>query len=338
MIPNLNLKKTFKFLFIIVFLVLYFVKCTKEHNEIRSFFKPNLNTVCIMQIAPHPSLDKIRKGIEDVINQSVYEKHTLIKFQNAQGNPALSQQIAQQFIHLKPTVIVPITTLCALNAYQSAKDKNIPVVFSGVTDPKSAKLSCDGIKPHVGITGISDFMPPQKQVDFLNKLFEGKGYKKIGTIYNAGEQNTVVQIEEFEKELNNTDLILTKIGVHQAQDIGPAILKIAESVDFILIFNDNFVVSSMPQILKVAKEKKIPVISTDPESVEMGALASLAYDQYEMGRQTGLLVLKILDGQNVHAIDIENAKALSIYFNETVAKEFNVDKPKQNNGIKIVTK
>ncbi|MBP9752488.1 MAG: ABC transporter substrate-binding protein [Proteobacteria bacterium] len=302
------------------------------------FAKPIDTTgrIYIMKIAPHPSLDKIEKGIEDFLadNDMRYQ----IVFQNAQGNPVLSQQIAQQAVNNKAKVIIPITTLCALNAYQAAKEHKIPVVFSGVTDPKSAKLTEDGVKPNPGISGVSDFMPPQKQINFLKQLFEGKNFKRIGTVYNIGEQNTVAQIEEFEKELNKTDFKLTKVSVHQTQDIGPAILKIVELVDFILIFNDNLVVSSMPQILKIAKDQNIPVVSTDPESVELGALASLAYDQYEMGRQTGEMVLKVLNGKKVDTLNIEIAEVLSIYFNENVAKAFNIQKPKTENGINIITK
>ena len=255
--------------------------------------------ICIMQIAPHPSLDKIREGILSIIKSEAPSYLSDVREKNAQGSPALSTQIAQQAVNANARIIVPITTPCTLSAYQAAHAQNIPVVFACVTDPRAAKISKDNVKHIDGISGISDYMDPLKQVAFLKDLFKDKPYKKIGTIYNIGEQNTVAQIDEFEKALSGTGYSLTKVSVHQSVDIGQAALKLSESVDFILIFNDNLVVSAMPQVLQIAKKYNIPVISTDPESVELGAVAALAYDQYEMGRQTGKMVLKVLDGEDL---------------------------------------
>lgn len=326
-------KLTYIIIFTTILFITFFV--IKQKNRQIGINNTKLQ-VCIMQIAPHPSLDKIKQGIEHALQQSPLSKKIDIKFQNAQGNPALSTQIAQQFVSTKADIIIPITTLCALNAYQAAHPQHIPVVFSAVTDPKSCKLSLDNKQSIEGITGISDFMNPEIQIQFLKDLFNGKKYKKIGTLYNIGEQNTVTQIEEFEKKLTNTDFSLKKIPVHQTIDINQAALKLCESCDFILILNDNMVVSSMPQILQIAKEKKIPVIATDPESVDLGALAALAFDQFEIGKQTGELALKVLEGKKPESFNIEGAKVLNIYFNEEVAKTFDIKKPQQQENIKII--
>ena len=123
--------------------------------------------VAITQIAPHPSLDRIRKGIEDEIASAFGDK-VKIEFQSAQGNPALATQIAQNFIGKKVDVVVAITTPSA-QAIFSANTPKIPMVFAGVTDPVAAKLAEDNGKNKENVTGVSDAPDIQKQVALLQE-------------------------------------------------------------------------------------------------------------------------------------------------------------------------
>lgn len=291
-------------------------------------------TIAITQIAPHPSLDNIRKGIEDVLKEKA--KDYKIDFQNAQGNTGLSVQIAQKFVHSQPKVIIPITTTSTLSVYKVAEPLNIPVVFSGVTDPVHVNLCSVDLNPIKGITGVRDYMEPSRQIAFLKDLFKGKNYTRIGTLYTVGESNSVAQVEQFEKALIGTEFSLKKIPIHQTSDVGQATQKIISDVDFILIFNDNTVVSGMPQILKIAKEVNIPVIATDPESVELGAVAALAFDQYAMGRQTGEMAIKVINGEKPEGLTIETASVLCVYLNQASAKQFELA-PLQNTQMNIIT-
>lgn len=296
--------------------------------------KKTQGIIAITQIAPHPSLDNIRKGIEDVLKEKA--KDYKIDFQNAQGNTGISVQIAQKFANSQPAVIIPITTTSTLSVYKVVEPLNIPIVFSGVTDPVHVKLCNSNLTPIKGITGVRDYMEPSRQIAFLKTLFKGKNYTRIGTLYTVGESNSVAQVEQFEKALSGTEFSLKKIPIHQTSDVGQATQKIISDVDFILIFNDNTVVSGMPQILKIAKEVNIPVIATDPESVELGAVAALAYDQYAMGRQTGEMAIKVINGENPEGLTIETASVLCVYLNEARAKQLELA-PLQNTQMNIIT-
>lgn len=301
------------FLFLIYHLYDFFLKKKNVHECI----------IAITQIAPHPSLDKIRQGITDALQSE--NNRCRIEYQNAQGSMPLALQIAQKFINLKPEIIIAITTPSALAVYQAAKNQNIPIIFSAITDPVQANLAKDNDSSLSGITGVSDYINPKKQIEFINILFKNNKIKKIGTIYNASEANSVSQINNFEKELKQTEYTFTKIAITNTADISMAALKLTESVDMIIIFNDNMVVSGMPQLLKIARERHIPVLSTDPESVELGALAAIAHEQYILGRQTGQMALKALKLKSVKTLKIEKADALSLYLNVKQMKNFSIN-------------
>lgn len=296
----------------------------------------NAPVIAITQIAPHPSLDKIRQGFLDTF-QKQYPNFK-IDYQNAQGSQPLSMQIAQKFVSAAPSLIVAITTPSAMSSYQAAKVKDIPVVFTGVSNPVLAKLVNTKGNPLKGLTGVSDGIDPNEQLKFVQGLTFKSPIKTIGVLYAPGEINAVAQVEAFEAVFKNAQFNILKIPVNNTSDIALATQKAAEASDMIYVFNDNTVVSGMAQLLKIANEQNTPVLVSDPESVELGALAALTYDQYLMGVKTAELAIKIVEGGNVDSINVEKPDGPTIYFNDRVAQKYGVTRlpilNKQNEGEK----
>jgi len=57
-------------------------------------------------------------------------------------------------------------------------------------------------------------------------------------------------------------------------------------------------------------------------------LATYGIDYYELGRQTGMMALEILEkGANVSEMPIESLENLSIYLNQAIADEIGVTFP-----------
>ncbi|HJD15964.1 MAG TPA: ABC transporter substrate-binding protein, partial [Candidatus Enterococcus stercoripullorum] len=62
------------------------------------------------------------------------------------------------------------------------------------------------------------------------------------------------------------------------------------------------------------------------EQVETGGLATYGIDYKELGKQTGLMAAKILDGKEKPATTaIESAKKLKLVVNEDMAKALDID-------------
>jgi putative ABC transport system substrate-binding protein len=87
-----------------------------------------------------PALDACRQGVLDELREQGFVEGKNLKwvYESAQGNPATASQIARKFAGDKPDVIVAIATPSAIAAASAARD--IPLVFSAVTDPVGAKL------------------------------------------------------------------------------------------------------------------------------------------------------------------------------------------------------
>lgn len=259
--------------------------------------------VAITQIAPHPSLDRIRKGIEDEIVSTFGDK-IKIEFQSAQGNPALATQIAQNFIGKKVDVLVAITTPSA-QAMFSANTQKIPIVFAGVTDPLAAKLIKDSGGNKENVTGVSDAPDIEKQVHLIQE-FLPKG-SIIGIIYNPGETNSHVHTERLEEKLQAAGFRVVKTPAYSTGDVLQAAQGTVPNVDALMLTNDNTVISALDAVLQTAKQKGIPTFCSDPESVKRGCKGAIAPDQYEMGRRAGEMVVRILKGEKGHHIPVLQA-------------------------------
>src|ERR1700744_4190482 len=96
--------------------------------------------VAIMTMVDTPQLIEVKNGVLKGLAAHGYVegKNLAIEFQSAQSKFGTAQQIARKFIGENPDVIVTITTPPTQAVITATKD--IPVIFSAVTDPIGAKL------------------------------------------------------------------------------------------------------------------------------------------------------------------------------------------------------
>jgi putative ABC transport system substrate-binding protein len=106
-------------------------------------------TVGIVQLADHPALDAAREGFVDGLKE--LDVDVKIVYQNAQGDIPTSLSIAQKFANDNVDLIYAIATPAAQSAKQATKD--IPILFSAVTDPVYSQLVESLDKPNTNLTG-----------------------------------------------------------------------------------------------------------------------------------------------------------------------------------------
>ncbi|MCX7667674.1 MAG: ABC transporter substrate-binding protein [Atribacterota bacterium] len=268
----------------------------------------------IMQIVDHPALNAVRDGLKDALKEVygyVEGENIVYDAQSAQGDVATANTIAQKFVAAKVNLIVSIATPTSQAAANATKE--IPIVFSAVTDPVAAGLVKDLENPGGNVTGISDMTPVDRQIYLIKFLFPEA--KKVGTLYNSGEVNSVVTNELAKKACQENGLELLEATVTSTADVAMAAQSLVGKVDAIYVSTDNTVVSALDVVAKVCLDKKIPLILADPTTVEKGALCGLGFDYYLHGRQTADIVARILKGEKPGNIPVEFAKKLTLLVN-----------------------
>ena len=278
-----------------------------------------MKTVAITAIVEHPALDDVRKGVIDELNEAGFKdgENLKVNFQSAQGNTATAGQIAKQFVADNSDVIVAIGTPSAQSV--AAATSSIPLVFSAVTDPVAAKLVTKLDGSGTNVTGGSDALPYEPQIELMRQIIPS--LKNVGYVYSPGEVNSTIILKNLKEKLTPLGINVHEAPAQRSTDIAMAARSLEGKVDMIYTSTDNNVVSAYESLYQVAKESKIPLIASDTSSVERGAIAALGVNYYELGRETGKIVVRILNGEKAGAIPVYTPQNLDLYVSPKHAKE-----------------
>ncbi len=252
-------------------------------------------TVAVTAIVEHPALDACRDGIKDELKAQGFEdgKNISFVYESAQGNPGTAAQIAQKFVGENPTVIVPISTPSAQAVVAATSD--IPVVFTAVTDPLGAKLITNLEKPGANVTGMSDLSPIAKHLELIKEVTPNA--KKIGVPFNPGEANAVTLVELLKSEGAKMGYEIVEAPAPKSSDVLAAAQSLVGKSDVIYVPTDNTIVSALEAVIQVGTDNKLPVFAGDTNSVKRGAIAAVGFNYYDIGRQTGQIVARVLKGE-----------------------------------------
>lgn len=276
-------------------------------------------SVAVTAIVEHPALDAVRDGVQAALKEAGFEagKNLKWQYQSAQGNTGTAAQIARKFIGDQPDAIVAIATPSAQAVV--AASKTVPVVFSAVTDPVAAKLLASWEPSKTNVTGVSDLLALDKQMDLVKQVVPGA--KRIGMVYNPGEANSVVVVKQLQVLLPKLGMTLVEAAAPRSVDVGSAARSLIGKVDVIYTSTDNNVVSAYEALVKVGQEAKLPLVAADTDSVKRGAVAAFGINYRDLGEQTGRMVVRILKGEKPGDIKAEVSTKMELFVNPGAAEK-----------------
>jgi putative ABC transport system substrate-binding protein len=285
-------------------------------------------TIGIGQFAQHPSLDNCREGFIEGLKEAGIEegKNLTILSDNANADTGTAAQIADNYVSQKVDLICAIATPMAQSAYGAARDTEIPVVYTAITDPVAAELASKDKTPTGNATGTSDKLPIKQQLEMIRTMLPDA--KTIGIMYTTSEINSVVAIDEYKDIAGEYGFEIVESAIATGADIPLAAQDLASKVDCINNLTDNTVVSALPVILSEANSNNIPVFGSEIEQVKIGCLATVGLDYYELGKQTGAMAAKILKGEaKASEMPFEVIEEGSFYANTAVAEALKIEIP-----------
>lgn len=285
-------------------------------------------TIGISQFAEHGSLDNCREGfIQGLEEEGLVEGENLkIKVSNADSDTGTAAQIADTFVADKVDLICAIATPSAQAAYNSARNTDIPVVYTAVTNPEEAQLADDEGMPVGAVTGTSDQLPVEAQLAMIREILPDA--KTIGILYTTSEANSAYSITQYEKYAEEYGFTLETAGVTNTSEVSMAAASLLDKVDCLTNLTDNTVVSALPTVLDQANEKNIPVFGSEIEQVKRGCLAAEGLDYVNLGIETGKMAAQILKGEaKAEDMKYELLTDSSLYINQAVADNLGITVP-----------
>ncbi|MBJ6360702.1 ABC transporter substrate binding protein [Paenibacillus sp. GCM10012307] len=275
--------------------------------------------VAISQITEHPSLDATREGFLAALKDAGIAGDNLkLDYNNAQGDQTNNLSIAQKVADGNDLVFAIATPSAQAVVKHVTKT---PVVFAAVTDPLDAKLVADLDAPGGNVTGASDTNPEaiKQLMKFIGENF--KEVKKVGVVINEGESNAVVMTKIAETALQEYGISIVKAAVTNTSEVQQAAQSLVGRVDALFVTLDNTVINGVSTVIKVANDNRIPFFSSDRDTVEQGAFATVGFKYYDHGYQAGQMAADILkNGKNPGEMKVTFPDKLDLILNLKAAE------------------
>lgn len=293
-----------------------FVGCEKEEIKIG-----------ISQQLQHEALDAAREGFIEGLKEKGYEdgSNIILDYKNANGELANAQMIADQFRNDKKDLIFTIATGSTQAAYNSTKD--IPIIFTAVTDPVNAQVAKGWKSSETNCTGTSDSVNIKDQLELAEKIV--KDIKVIGVIYTTSETNSQVQVKQLEDVAKEKGYTVKKIGVTSVNEIQQNLTAAIGGIDLLYIPTDNTVASGYAVVGDICVKNNIPALAAEPAGVDKGVLLSLGISYRQLGKEAAYKAVQVLEGKQPKDIEITTQENLTITINTDVAKKLGIEIPKE---------
>lgn len=297
-----------------------------SENEGQSSGDPEQSyRIAISQYVEHPSLDATRDGFLAALKDAGLEEgvNLTVDYNNAQADSTNNLSIAQKIAADPNDLVLAIATPSAQAVAQYVKDA--PVLFAAITDPLGANLVDSLEAPGGNVTGASDTNPEavRKLMDFIAEHLPN--VKTVGIIINEGEQNAVVMAENAENQLAQHGIQTVRAAVANTSEVKQAAESLIGRADAFFITLDNTVVSGVDAIIQVANENDIPFFSSDRDTVERGAFATVGFKYYDHGYQAGQMAVEILkNGKKPSELPVTFPDKLDFILNLKAAAEQNI--------------
>lgn len=254
-------------------------------------------SIGISQYAVHGSLDNCREGfLAGLAEEGIIEGENLnVEYVNAQADAGTAGMTADNFVSKKVDLICAIATPCAMTAYNATMNTEIPVIYTAVSDPVEAGLADEDGTPVGNITGTSDILAVDAQLQMIREVLPDA--QNIGIIYTTSEANSISTIEQYKELAGSYGFTIVDTGVTAMSEVALAAADLVNKVDCITNLTDNTVVSALQTVLDEANRKNIPVFGSEVEQVKAGCVASMGLEYFELGKQTGRMAAKVLKGE-----------------------------------------
>ena len=282
----------------------------------------------IAQLGTHDALDAAREGFIDQMEEEGFVEGENVDYiiRNAAFDSSNYATIAQYFVSadvdLLFSIATPITQACA----SAVEGTDIPVIFAAVTDPVAAGFANSWEEPGGQVTGASDWADVGAQVKLGMDIHPAA---RLGVIYNAGEVNSVVQIDELKKvksSLNITEIVEATVAT--TADVYAAAMSLVGRVDAIWVPSDNTVAGAIQSVVAVCEDNDIPLFGSDISSIAKGGcISGQGLDYYVNGQEAAKLAARVLEGEAPAEISISTTPMTIVYLCQAAAERMGTTIP-----------
>jgi putative ABC transport system substrate-binding protein len=211
---------------------------------------------------------------------------------DAQGDLDLGKKLARKVQESNASLIVAVGLKAALAA--KAEIVDIPIVYMMIQDPLKHQLTAPNM------TGTLLEVPVDQQLKIMRAFLPT--LHRLGMLYDPVKTSS--QVKDAERQAATSNFLLKHLPVESEKDVPQQLRALLSDVEALWLMPDSTVLTneSVQFILESALAQQRPVIGFSPQLTRLGALLSMSVNYGEVGRETGQLAKRILDGEKLLAL------------------------------------
>lgn len=278
----------------------------------------------VLKFVNVPPLNDAYDGFVSALDEAGISYEIDMKDANADGNLVSSSSLT---LVGESDLVLGIATPAAsgLLAAREIKGNDVPILFTAVTDPEYSGLMSDASAPDNNITGTSDMNPVREQIELFTKL--GLGIDKIGMIYCSTETNSIIQKDMAQAAATEFGLDFAFATFAETNQVAAAMDTLIEGgIDGLYTPTDSTLVSAYSIVRAKTDAAMIPIIGGEAAHLELGAVATLSINYFDLGKLTGEMAVEFLNGTSISELpvrtlqdtplilDVDNAEGIGLTF------------------------
>jgi ABC-type uncharacterized transport system substrate-binding protein len=275
---------------------------------------------------PDEGTDSAISGLLDGLRQFGLEEGRNLEIQRFHANGEISgiPAILQSLDASQVDVIVPFSTPVITAACAGVRRK--PVVFTYCSDPIAAGAG-KSFEDHLPfVTGVGSFPPVEEALEMVKMTFPK--IKRLGTIYNNAEANSVKVVSVLRELCKKSDIELVEAVANNTSEVTPAAQALAaRGITAVYLPGDNTAYQAFEGLVSRLTDGGVPLVIDAPEFINRGALAVVGVGYYQSGFATADPLVRVLAGEKPAAIPLRNVTEKKVLFNLDVARKFGIRFP-----------
>lgn len=292
--------------------------------------KKEKKVVSIIQYVSASALDDAKDGIIEGLKSKgfVDGENVEIVVYNPQAKADALAQMCETAVKNSDLIFAIATPVAqALVNELDKQGAKVPVLFTAVTDPVASNIISDAKKPGGLISGTSDINPVSDQVNLLKEI--NASAKKLGFIYTAGENNSVIQLNMAKEAASKIGVEVVDKACTNSTDLEQVVTSLINAgIDALYVPTDNDVASQMSLLASLCNQAKVITICGEEGLVKDGGTLTVGSVNYlELGKMTGVMGAEVLNGKDVGTMPVQYFSSTEYKVNKETIREFGLAVP-----------
>jgi putative ABC transport system substrate-binding protein len=272
---------------------------------------------------PHARLIELEVALKSV----GYPEHQVrVETRIADSGLTRLENLAGELVKSGAEVIVAVGTPATLAALK--RTRTVPIVAVGVSDPVALGFARSLAKPSGNVTGLS-LAGPELMAKGLDLLVQAvPGAQRVAILWNPSNPGAATAIGESHTAARLLGVRLFPAILERPETLAAVLQELRLiSPQALLVVSDSHFMNELLQILRFAREARLPTMFQSGVWVERGGLMAYGPSVSEMQRRATAYVAKILRGAKPEDLPFEEPTRFELVVNLRTAKALGLTIP-----------